>query len=207
MFKININEFNKDLWITRAIPSSLTYYSSIEYFDKDGFELTELEQVYYHYNFVYIGKHLHHKCAQTDWITSTNRIGPVVDHSMILHRYGFAGAALEQLKHGAQHYNPGLYKLIQIKPKWGLDFSLDYIDTDRVVELLHFEIDYDNYDSACFGKKVLETNILATDWENYYPQLKSYVGSPSKQLIADDLSDLKAKVFGLNRAFDTQKVW
>ena len=42
-------------------------------------------------------------------------------------RKGYTGAALDQLTEWAKKNNL-IYKLIAIRPKWGLDFSIDYVD-------------------------------------------------------------------------------
>ena len=75
---------------------------------------------------------------------------------MLLERKGY-GLALEQLRDWSR-VNPLLYRLINYKSKWGLDFSLDYVDTlNECMEVLHYE--YDSFD-------INEINLVKTKFEN-----------------------------------------
>jgi hypothetical protein len=101
-----------------------------------------------------------------------------LNHSMLLERKGYNGEALQQLKTFARR-NPLLYKVINIKPKWGLDFSLDYVGIDESApelmslddaEITAFEIFHHEYDSFDYNeiinvKQKLEEKILSVNFE------------------------------------------
>lgn len=181
---------------------------SMKYFDKDGFEINELEQAYYRDNNIFIdGMHLFHIANQTDWIMDweNSTFGCVVDHSMISTRWAFGGPAREQLV-ALSYRKPELNKLLAIRPKWGIDFSLDYIYPGGCMELFHIEADYWTYDEALEGKWKAEELIMNADWEDQAETVlkkkDQWIG-----LNADDQADWKAQYFGWDRAFDNFKVF
>ena len=79
------------------------------------------------------------------WFTADDtEYGPHINHAYMFERKGYSGNALIQLENWAA-YRPHFYKLIAMRPKWGLDFSIDYCDREgNVFELLHWE--YDGFD-------------------------------------------------------------
>ena len=113
-------------------------------FDQAGYDLSPLEKRYAAANRQRFGAHREHRHAiRTTWLASppSKNEGAVLNHALLLERKGFAGEALEQLHRWAR-VNPLLYKLVKLRPKWGLDFSMDYADRDgNVLEILHFEYD------------------------------------------------------------------
>jgi hypothetical protein len=67
-------------------------------------------------------------------------------------RKGYSGEALQQLTTWAG-YRPQFHKLIAMRPKWGLDFSIDYADREgNVFELLHWEYDGFEHDEIAEQK-------------------------------------------------------
>ena len=149
----------------------------------------------------------YHVAPVQEWFTDTEYSERflVLDHCMLLTRYALADEAREQVERAVQN-RPILNKLLGIKPKWGIDFSLDYIDHDIVMEVIHIEQDFDNIEEAIDAKERLEQIIENTDW---------YDGAASlwrkkdewMNLSSDDHSDYKAQYFGWHRAFDNKKVF
>ena len=61
--------FHPTATITKPMMDEEVLAWSMKYFDKDGFEINELEQAYYRNNDIFIdGMHLFHIANQTDWI-------------------------------------------------------------------------------------------------------------------------------------------
>ena len=142
-----------------------------------------------------------------EWYTDIEESehGLVLDHCMLLTRYAFAGAAKEQLIEVCKN-RPILQKLLNIKPKWGIDFSLDYVTHDIVMEVIHIEQDFDNLEAAEAARERLEKIIDNTDW--YDGAIKLWSKRDEwVNLSSDDHSDYKAQFFGWARAFDNRKVF
>ena len=207
MFKLTDNIHPNEAYITEPIDESLMG-TSMQYFDKDGYELNKLEQLYYERNKVNVSeKHLYHTANHVWWIIAEEdrKTGPVLDHSLINTRWAYAGEAREQIIDHLPN-NPLLKKLLDIKPKYGIDFSLDWIDEDSCFELFHIELDRFNIDDIRIYKDKAERIILETDWESAGLQVKSRKAEWSS-LSSDDQSDWKARYFGWHRAFDNRKVY
>ena len=200
--------FDPTATITKPMMDEEVLAWSMKYFDKDGFEINELEQAYYRDNDIFIdGMHLFHIANQTDWIVDFEQstFGCVVDHSMISTRWAFGGKAKEQLI-ALSYRKPELNKLLAIRPKWGIDFSLDYIYPGGCMELFHIEADYWTYEEALEGKWKAEELIMNADWED---QAETVLKKKDQwiDLNADDQADWKAQYFGWDRAFDNFKVF
>lgn len=201
-------EFTPNASITKPLNDQVVLDTTMKYFDKDGFEINLLEQEYYKNNNVDISQeHLFHIANHVDWIVDieSSTFGCVVDHSMISTRWQFEGAAKEQLIR-LSYQKPELNKLLAIRPKWGIDFSLDYVYPGGCMELFHIEADYWTFDEAQEGKWKAEQLILNTDWQD---QAETVLKKKDQwiDLNADDQADWKAQYFGWDRAFDNYKVF
>ena len=62
--------------------------------------------------------------------------------------------------------NPMLYKLIKMKPKWGIDISIDYVSEDAVFEVFHYEWDSFVYEDVAEKKLEIQKFILSKDWDD-----------------------------------------
>jgi len=137
-------------------------------FDQNGYDLTDLEQHYAKANQTRAHAHReHHHALKAPWFTQPDRVeGAVLNHSLLFERKGYTGEALQQLERWAKS-NPLIYKIIRIRPKWGLDFSVDYADRDgNVFEVLHWEYDGFEYDEVQSRKQQLEAKFAAIDWDD-----------------------------------------
>ena len=86
-------------------------------------------------------------------------------------RKGYTGEALAQLESWS-HQLPLVHKLTAMRPKWGLDFSMDYVDRQgNAFELLHWEWDSFNYEEICAVKEQIEPILLAIDWNDAAQQI------------------------------------
>jgi hypothetical protein len=151
----------------------------IALFDQNGYDLTILEQHFAFSNDAEAFKHRSHRTAlKQAWFTQKHKVeGAVLNHSLLFERKAYTGAALEQLKHWAREL-PLLHKIIAMRPKWGLDFSMDYADREgNAFELLHWEYDGFDYDEISAVKAMVEPKILAINWDDAAKDLIKYKDS------------------------------
>ena len=165
---VNANpEFTNNPYLTIPIERHLVETLPFKDFDKDGYEVpTPLEHLHYEINNVELNRKIQfHIAPVQEWYYDIEQSehGLVLDHCMLLTRYAFGGEAREQIKDVCKN-RPILQKLLNIKPKWGIDFSLDYVTHDIVMEVIHIEQDFDNVESAYEAKERLEHIIDNTDW-------------------------------------------
>jgi hypothetical protein len=135
----------------------------VNIFDQNGYILTKLEQQYYNRLTEHRGPWEH--SFQKPWfIQSEKWDGAVLNHSLLFQRKGFAGAAFEELSRLA-NFMPILWKVAKIRPKWGLDFSVDWTDKEgNVFEILHWEWDSFNYEEVQEKKLHYQQLFLLQDW-------------------------------------------
>jgi hypothetical protein len=137
-------------------------------FDQNGYDLTDLEKHYAYSNWNKPKKHREHRVAlKQPWFTQEHTLeGAVLNHSLLFERKGYAGAALEELQYWARAL-PLINKVIAIRPKWGLDFSMDYVDrAGNAFEVLHWEWDSFDYEEIEAVRKTIEPVLAAIDWQD-----------------------------------------
>jgi hypothetical protein len=146
----------------------------LELFDQEGFVMTKLEQIFAENNGELITSHYSdQQCLRKPWIEQEGLVfeGTNLNHSLLFERKGFTGRALDRLKTWAE-YNTQLYKLIKLKPKWGIDFSIDYTDKEgNVMEVLHYEHDEFSYESIETRRNQVEPFFLTKDWDDVAKQM------------------------------------
>lgn len=178
-------------------------------FDQNGYDLCPLEQMYAKFNSTDTTVHRHEKhiSIQRPWFVQEEKLtGYVLNHSMIFERKGYTGAALDQLLTFAKK-NPLVNKVIQVNPKWGLDFSMDYVDENGNC----FEIFHHEYDSFLVGdvikmKKILEEKIKSVDFD----QVSKDLMERKKEWINLEFfeqSEWKCKYFDLPNERFKMVVW
>lgn len=191
--------------IEKALGEELFHPKAFPYFDLDGFQLNPLEQAYYCANEVPITEVLGVWAAQYPWIILQSQPNFIMDHSFVVTRCCYNEHAREQiLKHSTNY--PQLRKMLMLKPKWGLDFALEYYNDQEYIELLHFEMDYSSYQEAQDHKHQLEQRVLNTDWYDFTQRLlackDSWMG-----LEGMARNDWKARYWGLDQAEHTLKAF
>jgi hypothetical protein len=140
----------------------------LELFDQNGYDLTLLEQHFAYSNGTKPKKHRERiRTLKQDWFVQDYKIeGAVLNHSFLFERKGYKGAALEELLHWARDL-PLIYKVIALRPKWGLDFSMDYVDKKgNAFEVLHWEWDSFDYVEIETIRQIIEPRLQAIDWDD-----------------------------------------
>jgi hypothetical protein len=64
-----------------------------------------------------------------------------------------------------------LYKIIKMKPKWGIDISIDYVSENSVFEVFHYEWDSFEYELIHEKKFEIENFVLNNDWDDIAKRL------------------------------------
>lgn len=205
--RLTTNKLYQKLELTQ--PLNPTYFTSrnLQYFDKDGFELTPLERIIYELHGVPIHNHLYHQCSQVDWFAQdiSPDSGLILDHSMLLHRFTFGGALREQIEAFAK-VAPVFNKLLKIQPKWGLDFALDYYSVDEALEVFHVELDTRDLETAEEFRVRVEKFVKETDWEYIVERLQS-TKDEWGPLQGMAQNDWKARLLGFSKGEITEKAW
>jgi len=164
------NQFNSNPYFNKPIDQNFVpTVEQTELFDQNGYDLTPLERLYAEANGQAGRWHRpNHYALKYDWfVDEQNAVsGAHINHALLFERKGYAGAALEQLERWAQHNNL-IYKIIKMRPKWGMDISVDYVDSNgNVFELLHWEYDGFNYQEIADKKIHIEKFLLSIDWDH-----------------------------------------
>lgn len=201
-------EFNPQGYWKNPIDTSKHYVDHnnsnlLMLFDQNGYDLTELEKLYSIYNDdEYHNHRMHRFSIKKPWYHQIPdaKEGPVINHCYLFERKGYAGAALRQLQTWGAN-NPLFYKLIGIRPKWGIDFSLDYVGRDGkgnmiACEIFHYEWDSFSYPEAEKARKKVEKVIEETDW-NTATKILLDKKSEWENLSFFEQSDYKCRFFGL----------
>jgi len=140
----------------------------LDLFDQNGYDLTELEKHFASSNIAGADSHRCHRTAlKQPWFAQNTTIeGAHLNHSLLFERKGYSGAALTQLKHWANDL-PLINKVVALRPKWGLDFSMDYVDQKgNAFEVLHWEYDGFDYGEIAAVKSTVEPMLLNIDWND-----------------------------------------
>ena len=136
------------------------------FYDKDGFELNIAEQKFYaEMGYPLDNLCLNHRCYQETWFRlEKDDLGLILDHSLILHRCSYTGSAADQLE-SLKHQIPTAGYLLNTRAKWGFDFALDAVSEDgKVFEVLHIELDSNDYEHFKTRLIMMEYTIRHTDW-------------------------------------------
>ena len=181
----------------------------VDLFDQNGYDLTKLEQLYAVANGENTTKHrdAEHITLRKTWFEDDSpESGPHINHSVMFERKGYTGEALEQLKSWTQ-YRPHFHKLVAMKPKWGLDFSIDYCDRQgNVFELLHWEFDGFEYNEIADKKANMEEFLLNQDWDDRAKIMLERKEEWHK-LGFFEQSEWKTKFFGIDKERFKMVLW
>lgn len=163
--------FDSEPFISNRIYIDVPSKHECNTYDQNGYSLTPLEVMYYENENLYItyGGTTRQYTNSKQWFRENQGVsindGPVINHSQLFQKKGFAGEALEQLTNWGRYYNPCCFKIANIVPKWGIDMSIDWVDRlGNVFEILHFEWDDFNLDNVESIREQVEVVVLNTDW-------------------------------------------
>ena len=205
------NRFNTDPCWTERIKSVFACppKEAVEFFDQNGYDLTKLEQLYAVANGANTTRHRnseHITLRQTWFEDDSPESGPHINHAVMFERKGYSGEALQQLTTWAG-YRPQFHKLIAMRPKWGLDFSIDYADRDgNVFELLHWEYDGFEYDEIQNKKIRMEEFLVNQDWTD---RAKTMLARKDEWhgLGFFEQSEWKTRFFGIDKERFKMVLW
>lgn len=182
--------------------------SWVDLFDQNGYALCEMEQNYAKANGLVVTEHRPWEQAlKYDWITQEPvQVGAILNHSMLFERKGVAEQALHQLK-GWCDQTPLFHKVRNIRPKWGLDFSIDWVDYEgNAFEVLHWEYDGFDYNAIVDRQHKYQRIFLGMDWQHAGQQLLKH-RSQWQGLDFFAQSDWKCNYFGIEKEQFKQVVW
>ena len=177
-------------------------------FDQNGYDLTVLEQHFAYGNWAKPKRHREHiRAVKQDWFTQADRVeGAVLNHSLLFERKGYAGEALAELKFWAKTI-PLVNKLIALRPKWGLDFSMDYVDRKgNAFEVLHWEYDGFDYEEVQVLKLQVQAKLATIDWDDAAEQILKHKDS-WHHLDFFEQSHWKCDYFGIPRERFKMVAW
>lgn len=162
------NQFNSNpYWEVPIYNDEVPPYETPDLFDQNGYDLCPAEIMFCHANNGSYESHRYHRAAiRQTWLEQPYKEeGAVLNHALLFERKGYTGRALEQLHRWAKIY-PAYYRLINIKPKWGLDFSMDYYDREgNTLEVLHWEYDSFDFNEIQDKRLEVEESLVRMDWD------------------------------------------
>jgi hypothetical protein len=208
MFKSKKPTLIRDLFLKHPIKDETIFEDKeLDFFDREGYQLNSIEKIFHEENKIefYSENRMARRVSDDalnvvlqHWFEQVEKHPRIfMDHSHILHRFGFEGEALEQIRRHARK-QPKLWKMAHIKPKYGLDFCFDWIEDGHVTEVVHIEMDIRGHDQMQEAVGQLTAFIESKDWKD----LATYIISKRDEwLQLDDYEQAvwKAKETGLDQ--------
>ncbi len=156
-------------WCVPITVANMPGLDTVDLFDQNGYDLSELELMYCESNngWASVHRNHHHIALRKLWFSQAQLDrGAVLNHSLLFERKGFAGEARAQLESWAKQC-PLLWKVVKIRPKWGFDFSIDWADEEgNVFEILHYEFDGFDHTEVDDQRLWHEEKFSSIDWED-----------------------------------------
>ena len=216
IFSPNIIRVPEVPYLTQPIENEeLLLTCQLTQFDREGYELLPIEQMYYEANNVtlHTEKVLAHESGNSNewkafvqpWFepSSNESFLYKLDHSFCVVRYAFAGEARAQIQRYTEK-RPELTKLLNIRPKWGADFCVDYIAPGESFELIHWEWDFLNVNDLAEHIVKMEKVVANTVWTDILNAVKIFRRNFTS-IDAETEGNFKANLFGLPKAFRLYK--
>lgn len=208
-FILTDNKWNPEGYWSKPLPGFFApKIHHLELFDQNGYDLTELEKLFAKENLTEYTTHRAHRWAiKQPWFDQSDKIeGAILNHSLLFERKGYSGEALSQLKMWTKYF-PRIWQLISLRPKWGMDFSMDYADVyGNVFEILHWEYDGFDYHELLEIKDHIQTILISINWNDAAQQLiKRKDEWHHLDFFAQ--SEYKCKYFGIMRERFKMVAW
>lgn len=208
MLVLTDNQLSQQGYMSERVPDYIPKISDVDLFDQNGYDLTVLEQYFVESNNIIFKRHRPHRQAiKYDWFTSPKLIeGAHVNHALLFERKGFCERAKDQLLNWCTSI-PLFYKVLKIRPKWGIDISIDYCDGEgNVFEVLHFEYDGFDYNEINDRKQKYEQLFLTIDWDDAAKKLLARKDQ-WHDLDFFSQSEYKCKFFGIENEKFKMVLW
>ena len=178
----------------------------VNLFDQNGYHLTCAEQKFAKEHQIKLCHRRHEVMMCSDWMIAPDAEGIHFNHCELFERKGFERGARSQLLRNTNK-NPLLWKLIKMKPKWGIDVSIDYVDSKgNVFEVFHYEWDDFQVDTVQRKKKEIEQLVLSTNWEEKAQELLARKDE-WRNLDFFEQSDWKANFYGITPERFKNIIW
>jgi len=177
--------------------------SQFNCYDKDGFDLTDLEKKIYKQNGFKLHKILNRKLLAIPWIKFNKNPKIYVDHSILFMRCDIQDECRQFIENLSVQDKRLIY-LINTKKKWGVDIDLNWIENDKIYEIIHLEYDSYYFEEAVEIKEKIERFFDSVDVEDMAKQIISKK-SEWESINGLKQNDWKAKYFGFNTSEDTRK--
>jgi len=124
-------------YITKPLSTEQLRTASFEYFNKDSFDLTQLERLYYLNSDITINENPNRAAAAQNWIYEDKDLVPLhISHSYIYTRYAYAGDAREQIRMYSRT-RPEIKQLLNIRPIYGISLNVYYMDEYEYGEIIN----------------------------------------------------------------------
>lgn len=175
---------------------------AVRTFDQNGYALCPLElhhAITNNYE-ACLGQHqVGEWSIRLPWYMQTDKqYGAHLNHAILVERKAYIGVALEELLEKSR-YNVLLWKLIRMKPKWGIDISIDYADNDgNVFEVFHHEWDALSYNAVRDMQGVIEEFVDKADFADIAEKLWAK-RDKWEHLTYDEMSNYKCDFVGMPR--------
>lgn len=202
------NRLTEKAHLIKPVRDYIPKINHVDLFDQNGYDLTVLEQYFVEANdYMFVSHRPHRQALKYEWFTDNRpEEGAHINHALLFERKGYREEALEQLNKWAE-YIPLFYKVAKIKPKWGIDFSIDYCDKEgNVFEILHYEFDGFDYNEIIERKEEYEELFLTIDW-NYGGKQLLKRKDEWINLSFFEQSDYKCSFFGIDKERFKMVIW
>jgi hypothetical protein len=175
MFKKNPVQYTTRPYLSEPLDQmNVIMESDLSDFDYDGFRTTSLENLYLYKNEIElvssdktyneINVFNQYPVRQIWYSRALDHPSIYLNKANVYTRYTYTGRALFELEKFSV-WKPELYKLIFTKPKWAIEFDLDWVDDTGVYKLLYIYKQYDECALMKFDKLLLDDLFKDRDWE------------------------------------------